>query len=72
MHWLRRSRKKTRGNPGKLYVFFIVLSEDFDEFVQVMLIEPSQIRTINELLQKECKGKGRVETLTFAATADNN
>ncbi|KAG2345321.1 Shwachman-Bodian-diamond syndrome protein [Suillus weaverae] len=38
----------------------------------VMLIEPSQIRTINELLQKECKGKGRVETLTFAATADNN
>jgi ribosome maturation protein SDO1 len=37
-----------------------------------MLIEPSQIRTINELLQKECKGKGRVETLTFAAIADNN
>ncbi|OAX43634.1 Shwachman-Bodian-diamond syndrome protein [Rhizopogon vinicolor AM-OR11-026] len=38
----------------------------------VMLIEPSRIREINELLQKECKGKGRVETLTFAATADSS
>jgi len=37
-----------------------------------MLIEPSKIRAINELLQKECKGKGRVETLTFAATADSS
>ncbi|KAJ8593583.1 Shwachman-Bodian-diamond syndrome protein [Rhizopogon salebrosus TDB-379] len=38
----------------------------------VMLIEPSRIRAINELLQKESKGKGRVETLTFAATADSS
>jgi ribosome maturation protein SDO1 len=36
-----------------------------------MLIEPSQFRVINELLQKECKGKSRIETLQFAATADN-
>jgi ribosome maturation protein SDO1 len=34
-----------------------------------MLIDPSQFRVINELLQKECKGAGRLETLTFAATA---
>jgi len=37
----------------------------------IMLIEPSQFRVINELLQKECKGKSRIETLQFAATADN-
>jgi len=35
----------------------------------VMLIEPSQFKVINELLQKQCRGKGRIETLTFAATA---
>ncbi|KAF9056404.1 SBDS protein C-terminal domain-containing protein [Panaeolus papilionaceus] len=34
-----------------------------------MLIDPGQFRVINELLQKECKGRGRLETLTFAATA---
>jgi len=36
----------------------------------IMLIDPAQFRVINELLQKECKGKGRIETLLFAATAD--
>lgn len=36
-----------------------------------MLIEPGQFKVINELLQKECKGKGRIETLLFAATADD-
>jgi len=36
---------------------------------QVMLIDPGQFKVINELLQKECKGKGKLETLTFAATA---
>jgi ribosome maturation protein SDO1 len=34
-----------------------------------MLIDPGQFRVINEILQKECKGRGRIETLTFAATA---
>ncbi|KAF7784518.1 hypothetical protein Agabi119p4_683 [Agaricus bisporus var. burnettii] len=34
-----------------------------------MLIEPNAFRNINELLQKECKNRGRIETLTFAATA---
>jgi ribosome maturation protein SDO1 len=34
-----------------------------------MLIDPGQFKVINELLQKECKGKGKLETLTFAATA---
>ncbi|KAF8203739.1 SBDS protein C-terminal domain-containing protein [Pholiota molesta] len=34
-----------------------------------MLIDPGQFRIINELLQKECKGRGRLETLVFAATA---
>ncbi|KAI4522896.1 Shwachman-Bodian-diamond syndrome protein [Schizophyllum commune Loenen D] len=40
-----------------------------DEWEATMLIEPSQFRVINEILQKECKGRGRIETLTFAATA---
>jgi len=33
-----------------------------------ILIDPGQFRLINELLQKECKGRGRLETLSFAAT----
>ncbi|KAJ3934961.1 MAG: SBDS protein C-terminal domain-containing protein [Lentinula lateritia] len=33
----------------------------------ILLIDPSQFRVINELLQKECKGKGRIETMAFAA-----
>jgi len=37
-----------------------------------MLIDPTQFKTLNELLLKECKGKGRLETLTLAATADNS
>lgn len=40
-----------------------------DELELTILIDPSQFRVINELLQKECKGVGRLETLTFAATA---
>jgi len=35
----------------------------------VMLIDPSKYHVFNELLTKECKGKGRIETVTFAATA---
>lgn len=38
----------------------------------VMLIDPTQFKTLNELLLKECKGKGRLETLTLAAMADNS
>ncbi|KAF8973842.1 Shwachman-Bodian-diamond syndrome protein-domain-containing protein [Flammula alnicola] len=37
-----------------------------------MLIDPGQFRVINELLQKECKGRGRLETLAFAATASGS
>ncbi len=45
-----------------------------DEMVEenwevVMLIDPGQYKVINELLQKEAKGRGRIETMTFAATA---
>jgi ribosome maturation protein SDO1 len=32
-----------------------------------MLIDPGQFRTLMDLLQKETKGKGRLETLNFAA-----
>jgi len=42
------------------------------EWEVVMLIDPGQFRVINELLQKECKGKGKLETLTFTATAQTN
>ncbi|KAK7688226.1 hypothetical protein QCA50_008596 [Cerrena zonata] len=38
----------------------------------IMLIDPGQFRVINDLLQKECKGRGRIETMTFAATAETN
>ncbi|KAG7090741.1 hypothetical protein E1B28_009831 [Marasmius oreades] len=41
-----------------------------DRWEVIMLIDPSQFRVINELLQKECKGKGHVETMMFAATAN--
>ncbi|KAF9229698.1 Shwachman-Bodian-diamond syndrome protein [Gyrodon lividus] len=38
----------------------------------VALIDPPQFKILTDLLQKECNGRGRLETLTFAATADNN
>jgi ribosome maturation protein SDO1 len=36
---------------------------------QTLLIDPAQFRVITELLSKECKGKGRIETLTISAAA---
>lgn len=36
---------------------------------QIMLIDPGQFRVINEILHKECKGRGRIETMISAATA---
>ncbi|KAF8665113.1 hypothetical protein AX16_000580 [Volvariella volvacea WC 439] len=42
-----------------------------EDWEVVLLIDPGQFRVINELLQKEGKGKGRIETLTFAATASS-
>ena len=38
------------------------------KLMQVMLIDPVQFRTLNELMEKEFKGQSRIETLTFAAT----
>jgi ribosome maturation protein SDO1 len=32
-----------------------------------MLIDPGQFRILNDLLQKECKGRGRLETMTLSA-----
>ncbi|KAI0063156.1 Shwachman-Bodian-diamond syndrome protein [Artomyces pyxidatus] len=34
-----------------------------------LLIDPGQFRVISDLMNKEVKGQGRVETLTFTATA---
>lgn len=34
--------------------------------VQILLIDPGQFRVLTDLLQKETKGKGRMETLNFA------
>jgi len=34
-----------------------------------MLIDPAQFRVLNDLLQKECQGKGRLETVAFNASA---
>ncbi|KAF8349863.1 Shwachman-Bodian-diamond syndrome protein [Amanita rubescens] len=41
-----------------------------NEWEGVMLIDPGHFRVMSELLRKECKGRGRLETLTFAATAN--
>jgi ribosome maturation protein SDO1 len=40
--------------------------------LQILLIDPGQFKVLNELLQKEVKGRGRIETLTFAAVAGEN
>ncbi|KAF7306461.1 Shwachman-bodian-diamond syndrome protein [Mycena indigotica] len=37
------------------------------EWAAVLLIDPGQFRVINDLLQKECKGRGRIETLAMTA-----
>ncbi|KAG6837221.1 hypothetical protein H0H93_013089 [Arthromyces matolae] len=39
-----------------------------EEWEVIMLIDPSQFRVITDILQKECKGRGRIETMTFSAT----
>ncbi|KAF5312171.1 hypothetical protein D9619_003106 [Psilocybe cf. subviscida] len=49
----------------------VELEEKKEDWEITMLIEPSQFRILNELLQKECKGSGRLETLSFAATASS-
>ncbi|KIJ45074.1 hypothetical protein M422DRAFT_227635 [Sphaerobolus stellatus SS14] len=46
--------------------------DDGDEdWMITMLIDPGQLRVLNDLLQKEVKGKGRIETLSFAVTANS-
>jgi len=37
-----------------------------------LLIDPSQFRVLNELLQKKAEGKGRIETLVFANVASTS
>ncbi|KAJ6519269.1 SBDS protein C-terminal domain-containing protein [Mycena sanguinolenta] len=39
-----------------------------NEWEVIMLIDPGQFRVINELLQKECKGRGRLETITISTS----
>lgn len=38
--------------------------------IQVALIDPGQLRIINELLENETKGRGKVETLNFASLGE--
>lgn len=40
-----------------------------EEWDAVMLIDPAQLKTINDLLQKESRGRGRTETLALNASA---
>ncbi|KAI0932847.1 hypothetical protein AcW1_000149 [Taiwanofungus camphoratus] len=42
-----------------------------EEWETVLLIDPGQFRVLNELLQKMCAGRGRLETLSFTATASS-
>jgi len=43
--------------------------EDADEWDAVILIDPGQLKVINDLLQKESRGRGRTETLAVNASA---
>ena len=54
---------------GEWYVYLSFSSVSFLKPDQIMLIDPAQFRVISDLLQKECKGRWRVDTLTMAATA---
>ena len=38
---------------------------------QVLLIDPGRFRAINEILQAECKGRGRIDTLSLNASLEN-
>ncbi|KAI0726043.1 Shwachman-Bodian-diamond syndrome protein [Fomitopsis betulina] len=40
-----------------------------EQWETVLLIDPGQFRVLNDLLHKECAGRGGLETLTFATTA---
>jgi len=42
----------------------------YDPMTQIILVDPSLFKTLNELLQKNIPGS-RLETLTTAATATN-
>lgn len=63
-------KNETQWEAVCLLLFRCVISAE-RYFLQVMLIDPGQFRIINDLLQKECKGKGRIETMTFAATGSS-
>ena len=39
---------------------------------QILLIDPSQFKVLNELLHKQAEGKGRIETLVFANVASTS
>jgi hypothetical protein len=36
-------------------------------WAQIMLIDPGQFRVLNELLEAETKGRGRMESMGYAA-----
>ncbi|KAF8307220.1 Shwachman-Bodian-diamond syndrome protein [Clavulina sp. PMI_390] len=42
------------------------------DWLLIMLIDPSQFRVLGELLQKEVKGKGRIETLQQTVTGESS
>ncbi|PWO00062.1 Shwachman-Bodian-diamond syndrome protein [Tilletiopsis washingtonensis] len=50
-----------------------VEDEDWtDEWELIAVIDPGSLRLINELLETETKGRGRVETLSFSSVADGD
>ncbi|KAI0045757.1 Shwachman-Bodian-diamond syndrome protein [Auriscalpium vulgare] len=49
----------------------VVEREELGEtWMGTLLIDPGQFRVVSDLLNKEVKGRGRLETLTFTATAN--
>lgn len=42
-----------------------------EKWETILFIDPSQFRVLNDLLQKECAGRGTLETLTFATAGDD-
>jgi len=43
-----------------------------EEWEAIMLIDPSQFKVVNDILQKECKNRGRIETMSFATNATSS
>lgn len=64
-----RTRQLQRRTVGNSTCCIHISTTYIYGLIQVLLIDPGQFRVLNDLLHKECAGRGGLETLTFATTA---